>query len=267
MSGASRIGKQDAIDATIVGMWLIRKRKKLKSNEPENMPYVLEVKTMNLDEVWKEHKLRLKKPEKETKKEGSGIELLLGLIEGFYDQAAYKEFVKTVYALTRERDTLRREQNKRSDAIAFPKEKDEITTQVMAEGEELSKKQGVQESTTRKLRAHVHIKIYCMVFTFKNLTVSHRLSNASPGSQTVSNENRAIRSHLKAHQVGNPLLAFAPTNLHLPRVTTFQQYQVIRTVGRNGKVRTTIALHRLSYQVQLQKKSVNACLSCKKDVP
>ncbi|GJZ19130.1 hypothetical protein Tco_0555720 [Tanacetum coccineum] len=80
---ASRIGKQDAIDATLMGMLA----------DPKE---VLEVKTMNLDEVWKEHKLRLKKPEKETKKEGSGIELLLGLIEGFYDQAAYKEFVKTV---------------------------------------------------------------------------------------------------------------------------------------------------------------------------
>ena len=39
-----------------------------------------------------------------------------------------------VYALTRERDTLRREQNKKSDAAALLKEKDEIITQVMAEG-------------------------------------------------------------------------------------------------------------------------------------
>ncbi|GJT32669.1 golgin candidate 5 [Tanacetum coccineum] len=60
-----------------------------------------------------------------------------------------------VYALTRERDTLRREQNKRSDATALLKEKDEIITQVMAEGEELSKKQAVQESTIRKLRAQI----------------------------------------------------------------------------------------------------------------
>ncbi|GJW95006.1 hypothetical protein Tco_0174678 [Tanacetum coccineum] len=66
-----------------------------------------------------------------------------------------KSFNTQVYALTRERDTLRREQNKRSDAIALPKEKDEITTQVMTKGEELSKKQGVQESTTRKLRAQL----------------------------------------------------------------------------------------------------------------
>ncbi|XP_071712242.1 golgin candidate 5-like [Rutidosis leptorrhynchoides] len=60
---------------------------------------------------------------------------------------------RKVYALTKERDTLRREQNKRSDAAALLKEKDDIITQVMAEGEKLSKKQAVQESTIRKLRA------------------------------------------------------------------------------------------------------------------
>ncbi|XP_042498052.1 golgin candidate 5-like [Macadamia integrifolia] len=62
---------------------------------------------------------------------------------------------RKVYALTKERDTLRREQNKRSDAAALLKEKDEIITQVMAEGEELSKKQAAQESTIRKLRAQI----------------------------------------------------------------------------------------------------------------
>ncbi|KAI3521595.1 hypothetical protein L1887_11066 [Cichorium endivia] len=62
---------------------------------------------------------------------------------------------RKVYALTRERDTLRREQNKRSDATALLKEKDDIISQVMAEGEMLSKKQAVQESTIRKLRAQI----------------------------------------------------------------------------------------------------------------
>lgn len=38
-----------------------------------------------------------------------------------------------MYALTKERDTLRREQNKKSDAAALLKEKDEIINQVMAE--------------------------------------------------------------------------------------------------------------------------------------
>lgn len=40
-----------------------------------------------------------------------------------------------VYALTKERDTLRREQSRKSDAAALLKEKDEIINQVMAEGE------------------------------------------------------------------------------------------------------------------------------------
>ncbi|KAL5756055.1 hypothetical protein ACOSQ2_020801 [Xanthoceras sorbifolium] len=62
---------------------------------------------------------------------------------------------RKVYALTKERDTLRREQNKKSDAAALLKEKDEIINQVMAEGEELSKKQAAQEATMRKLRAQI----------------------------------------------------------------------------------------------------------------
>ncbi|PWA72335.1 golgin candidate 5 [Artemisia annua] len=62
---------------------------------------------------------------------------------------------RKVYALTKERDTLRREQNKKSDAAALLKEKDEIITQIMAEGEGLSKKQATQESLIRKLRAQI----------------------------------------------------------------------------------------------------------------
>lgn len=62
---------------------------------------------------------------------------------------------RKVYALTKERDTLRREHNKKSDAAALLKEKDEIITQVMAEGEQLSKKQAAQEAQMRKLRAQI----------------------------------------------------------------------------------------------------------------
>nr|XP_010924582.1 golgin candidate 5 isoform X2 [Elaeis guineensis] len=62
---------------------------------------------------------------------------------------------RKVYALSRERDTLRREQSKKSDATALLREKDEIISQVMAEGEELSKKQASQEATIRKLRAQI----------------------------------------------------------------------------------------------------------------
>ncbi|CAA6671613.1 unnamed protein product [Spirodela intermedia] len=75
------------------------------------------------------------------------------LREEYHQRVASLE--RKVYALTRERDTLRREQNKKSDAAALLKEKDEIISQVMAEGEELSKKQAAQESTIRKLRAQI----------------------------------------------------------------------------------------------------------------
>ncbi|CAO2813339.1 unnamed protein product [Amaranthus hypochondriacus] len=75
------------------------------------------------------------------------------LREEYHQRVATLE--RKVYALTRERDTLRREQNKRSDAAALLKEKDEIITQVMAEGEELSKKQAAQEAQIRKLRAQI----------------------------------------------------------------------------------------------------------------
>ncbi|GLJ29771.1 hypothetical protein SUGI_0587940 [Cryptomeria japonica] len=62
---------------------------------------------------------------------------------------------RKVYALTKERDTLRREQSRKSDASVLLKEKDEIIKQVMAEGEELSKKQAAQEAQMRKLRAQI----------------------------------------------------------------------------------------------------------------
>ncbi|KAL2555108.1 Golgin candidate 5 [Forsythia ovata] len=75
------------------------------------------------------------------------------LREEYHQRVATIE--RKVYALTKERDTLRREQNKKIDAAALLKEKDEIITQVMAEGEELSKKQAAQESQMRKLRAQI----------------------------------------------------------------------------------------------------------------
>ncbi|XP_073108900.1 golgin candidate 5 isoform X2 [Elaeis guineensis] len=75
------------------------------------------------------------------------------LREEYHQRVASLE--RKVYALTRERDTLRREQSKKSDAAALLKEKDEIICQVMAEGEELSKKQAAQEATIRKLRAQI----------------------------------------------------------------------------------------------------------------
>ncbi|KAL6137615.1 hypothetical protein ACLB2K_062905 [Fragaria x ananassa] len=75
------------------------------------------------------------------------------LREEYHQRVATLE--RKVYAFTKERDTLRREQNKKSDAAALLKEKDEIINQVMAEGEELSKKQATQEGLIRKLRAQI----------------------------------------------------------------------------------------------------------------
>ncbi|KAF7814254.1 golgin candidate 5 [Senna tora] len=56
------------------------------------------------------------------------------LREEYHQRVATLE--RKVYALTKERDTLRREQSKKSDAAALLKEKDEIINQVMAEESE-----------------------------------------------------------------------------------------------------------------------------------
>ncbi|KAG6605279.1 Golgin candidate 5, partial [Cucurbita argyrosperma subsp. sororia] len=86
------------------------------------------------------------------KKKSSDAEIE-SLREEYHQRVSTLE--RKVYALTKERDTLRREQNKKSDAASLLKEKDEIINQVMAEGEELSKKQAAQESQIRKLRAQI----------------------------------------------------------------------------------------------------------------
>ncbi|XP_022947604.1 golgin candidate 5-like isoform X2 [Cucurbita moschata] len=86
------------------------------------------------------------------KKKSSDVEIE-SLREEYHQRVSTLE--RKVYALTKERDTLRREQNKKSDAASLLKEKDEIINQVMAEGEELSKKQAAQESQIRKLRAQI----------------------------------------------------------------------------------------------------------------
>ncbi|XP_047094768.1 golgin candidate 5 [Lolium rigidum] len=85
---------------------------------------------------------------------GKSVEAEMDALKDEYHQRV-ATLERKVYALTKERDTLRREQNKKSDAAALLKEKDEIITQVMAEGEELSKKQAAQEATIRKLRVQI----------------------------------------------------------------------------------------------------------------
>lgn len=59
---------------------------------------------------------------------------------------------RKVYALSKERDALKRGSEKLTSATDLLKEKDDIIRQVMEEGEVLSKKQLAQESTIRKLR-------------------------------------------------------------------------------------------------------------------
>lgn len=60
---------------------------------------------------------------------------------------------RMVQALSKERDALKRGSQKLTSATDLLKTKDDIITQVMAEGEALSKKQLTQEVTIKKLRA------------------------------------------------------------------------------------------------------------------
>ncbi|KAK9864159.1 hypothetical protein WJX84_002054, partial [Apatococcus fuscideae] len=65
------------------------------------------------------------------------------------------ESTRKVYAITKERDALRRGSDKLSSVNELIKEKDSIIQQVMVEGEKLSKKQLTQETTIRKLRSQI----------------------------------------------------------------------------------------------------------------
>lgn len=58
-----------------------------------------------------------------------------------------------MFALTKERDALKREADRRSDTAALLKEKDDIIVQVMAEGERLSKRCAELEGTIKKAKA------------------------------------------------------------------------------------------------------------------
>lgn len=62
---------------------------------------------------------------------------------------------RKVYALTKERDALRRGSEKLNSVNELLKEKDNIIAQVMAEGEQLSRKQGNLEATIKKLRQQI----------------------------------------------------------------------------------------------------------------
>ncbi|MQL81211.1 hypothetical protein Taro_013663 [Colocasia esculenta] len=75
------------------------------------------------------------------------------LREEYHQRVASLE--RKVYALTRERDTLRREQNKKSDAAALLKEKDEIISQIRELEEEkqrLNSKLQVEETKVENIK-------------------------------------------------------------------------------------------------------------------
>ncbi|GJR53331.1 hypothetical protein Tco_1403852 [Tanacetum coccineum] len=175
--GASRIGKQDAIDATIVGMLADPKEEYNNENEKsKSAESGLEKRKVNKDSLvvrgswgqnnesgWGTERTETeavwgsKKPEKETKK-GFGVRFLginryLGVMNSEFLEVAFLGAVTRAQAKSDEIAKLVNE-NEHLKSLTNDKsfnnsEKDEITTQVMAEGEELSKKQVVQESTTR----------------------------------------------------------------------------------------------------------------------
>lgn len=72
-----------------------------------------------------------------------------------------------VYALTKERDTLRREHSRKSDAAALLKEKDEIINQVMAEGELPKKTQ-----KTHNLFFSFLFSLYFLLYSAYNICLS-----------------------------------------------------------------------------------------------
>jgi chromosome segregation ATPase len=62
---------------------------------------------------------------------------------------------RRVYAITKERDALRKETERKGDSAMLLREKDAIIKEVMEEGEKLSKKQAEMEGMVRKSRAGV----------------------------------------------------------------------------------------------------------------
>uniref|UniRef100_A0A7N0RIS6 Golgin candidate 5 n=1 Tax=Kalanchoe fedtschenkoi TaxID=63787 RepID=A0A7N0RIS6_KALFE len=130
----------------------LRKEMKLMESALQGAAKQAQAKADEIAKLMNENE-QLKSIIDELRSKSNESEKIESLREEYHQRVATLE--RKVYALTKERDTLRREQNKKSDAAALLKEKDEIITQVMAEGEELSKKQAVQEAQIRKLRAQI----------------------------------------------------------------------------------------------------------------
>lgn len=129
----------------------VKKEKEMMEAALQGAARQAQAKADEISKLMNENEL-LKSTAEELKRKSTEADID-ALRDEYHQRVAALE--RKVYSLTREKDALRREQNKRSDAAALLKEKDEIISQVMAEGEELSKKQAAQESTIRKLRAQI----------------------------------------------------------------------------------------------------------------
>ncbi|KAL0724485.1 hypothetical protein Bca4012_039084 [Brassica carinata] len=143
----------NASDSVDVAMELEKTKKEMKmlENALQGAARQAQAKADEIAKLMHENE-QLKSATEDLKRKSNEAEVE-SLREEYHQRVATLE--RKVYALTKERDTLRREQNKKSDAAALLKEKDEIINQVMAEGEELSKKQAAQEGQIRKLRAQI----------------------------------------------------------------------------------------------------------------
>ncbi|XP_024022475.1 golgin candidate 5 [Morus notabilis] len=146
----SRISASGASDSA-VELERVKKEMKMLENALQGAARQAQAKADEIAKLMNENE-QLKLVIEDLKRKTSDVEIET-LREEYHQRVATLE--RKVYALTKERDTLRREQSKKSDAAALLKEKDEIINQVMAEGEELSKKQAAQEGQIRKLRAQI----------------------------------------------------------------------------------------------------------------
>ncbi|KAF2594532.1 hypothetical protein F2Q70_00044310, partial [Brassica cretica] len=147
---SSATNASDSVDV-VMELEKTKKEMKMLENALQGAARQAQAKADEIAKLMHENE-QLKSATEDLKRKSNEAEVE-SLREEYHQRVATLE--RKVYALTKERDTLRREHNKKSDAAALLKEKDEIINQVMAEGEELSKKQAAQEGQIRKLRAQI----------------------------------------------------------------------------------------------------------------
>ncbi|XP_055829147.1 golgin candidate 5 isoform X2 [Solanum dulcamara] len=139
------------VTASVVELEKLKKEMKMMETALQGAARQAQAKADEIAKLMNENE-QLKAVTEDLRRKSNDAEIE-SLREEYHQKVSSLE--RKVYALTKERDTLRREHNKKSDAAALLKEKDEIITQVMAEGEQLSKKQAAQEAQMRKLRAQI----------------------------------------------------------------------------------------------------------------